>query len=430
MENKCLRILRIYLFASSIAIVSCLFGCKLHRTDLSDKGTIEKASLFYETHDDEESDVDWLEYMPVFHFWEDIETSAFLFGEPSDKQVEKWKYLCEERNPTDSVMRSFVQGSFHDMNQYMTVHDFVELWYHEDSYSKDDSLTLWRLWQYNAHYSRNIYSTDSEYDRFAQLKDIIQSLCFFDAGSQWELNFKSSLECDFQEFYDRLLLEEAVRHSSHDLQAALLDEEEAWKNYHFSLDSAFRIIDGDPHGMVGSAWTMAICGILKDDADTRAASLEDFYFALTDSLDYGPAGNHRKSRIGEYAIERHKRFTEGQVIREYHRFMEFFKNPEHFDPEFSYSASVLRATLEKEMTAWKAWITARKRVASLLTGICREVYDNSTNNVLRRKIIMLKNRYQGYGLTSEFVMECLLNYTCPDSEIDTFSFERNWKENL
>ena len=79
------------------------------------------------------------------------------------------------------------------------------------------------------------------------------------------------------------------------------------------------------------------------------------------------------------------------------------------------------------MNAWKKWMERRATVSSLLAGLCKEVYDNSTNNVRRHKYIMLKNRYQGYGLTSQDVMECLIPYTASDEELDGPSFNERWK---
>lgn len=417
--------LRIPVILTIAVAFLCAYGCKLRRGNPSDPGFLRNAELYYETHD-ENSVVDQTEFIPVFHYWEDIEPGHYLFEDPTPEQVSRWKALCEDRNPADSAMRCSVQGDYLNMNQYMTAHDFVELWYHDDSYADNDSLTLWRLAQYDSGFSHNIYSEDSEYDRFSQLKNIIQSLCLFEAGSQWELNFQAGLEQDFQRFYDRMLVREAVRHSDKLVKEALLHEEEAWSKYHAALDSAFRVIDGDAHGMVGSAWPMAIAGIAQDDAETRAVSLEDFYFAMTDSLDYGPAGSHRKSMIGEYEIERHAPVGEGDVIREYARFMGFLSDRDFFDPEFSYPLTVRRKALSDERDAWKEWMSSRRLVSSRLTGLCKDAYDNSTNNVRRRKLIMLKNRYQGFGLTSGDIMDCILPYTCKDSEMDGFSFEKRW----
>jgi len=413
------------LYAVLVTAAMGILGCGPRRGGPAGEIPVVSADLYYE-YVPKGTDVDWESAIPVSHFWLDIPGDGFLFGAPSTAQVDRWKALCEAVNPVISATRREVQGDHMNMNQFMTVRDFIELWYREDSYVADDSLTLWRLEQYDAYNSRNSYSCDSEFDRFAQLKDIIQSLCLYEAGTQWELNFHSCLECDFQEFYDRLLIKEAVLHADAELGKALLDEDATWKEYHAALDSAFRIIDGDPHGMNGSAWTMAICGIARDDAEMRAVSLKDFVFALTDSLDYGPAGNHRRNRIGEYEIQRYGRFTEGMVVSEYRRFMDLFGDPKHFDPEYSYPVSVLRKSLEDEMVAWSGWMAARKRVSSLLTRLCRDVYDNATNNVRREKLIMLKNRYQGYGLASGDILECILPYGCADSDIAGFSFEKRW----
>lgn len=417
--------IRIPIIITIAVIILCCFGYVLKRNDPTDPGFLGTAEFYYETNDDN-ADVDWTEYIPVFHYWVDIEPDHYLFETPTAEQVVTWKTLCESRNPVDSAMRRSVQGYYLNMNHYMTVNDFVELWYHEDSYVDNDSLTLWRLAQYDFGYSQNIYSNDSEYDRFSQLRNIIQSLCTYEAGSQWELNFQSGLESDLQKFYARMLVKEAVRHADVLLKEALLLEEEAWSDYHSALDSAFRVIDGDEHGMIGSAWPMAVAGIARDDAETRAISLEDFYFALTDSLDYGPAGSHRKSMIGEYEIQRYTQVSEDAVIKEYGNFMGFLSDKDFFDPEFSYPLSVRQRALSLELNTWKEWMSARKRVSSLLSGLCKDIYDNSTNNVRRRKLIMLKNRYQGFGLTSGDIMKCTLPYSCDDSEIAGFTFERNW----
>ena len=421
------RIIRIIILSALLAALLSVGGCRGRRGGQAPAPSGSCTQFYYEVAVDS-SKTDWLEAVPVFHCWVDIEPGHHLFGDPSGEQVERWKALCEERNPADSVLRNELQGAYLNMNQYMTVHDFIELWYHEDSYSTDDSLTLWRLMQYDAYFSQNIYSDDSEYDRFSQLQDIIGSLCLFEAGTQWEMNFKAGLECDFQEFYDRMLLKETARHAGAEVAHALLLEDESWKRYHAALDSAFRVIDGDPNGFSGSAWPMAISGIARDDAENRAVSLEDYYFALTDSLDYGPAGNHRMSRIGEYVIEKHAPVGEDAVIGEYARFIGFLSDKDFYDPGFSFPLDVRRKALSEERDAWKEWMSSRKRVSSLLSGLCKETYDNSTNNVRRRKLIMLKNRYQGFGLTSGDIMECILPYSCDDSAIGGFSFERNWKE--
>ena len=216
------------------------------------------------------------------------------------------------------------------------------------------------------------------------------------------------------------MVREAIRHSSTDIAKALEEEETTWQSYHAELDSTFRIIDGTPNAFVGSAWPMAISGIAYDDALMREESLADFYFALTDSLDYKI--RHKKSVIGEYDLVKHSTIQEERVLKEYRLFMDSLE-----EDDIYYPVPERKKALEREMNAWKEWMKSRAKVSSLLTGLCKEVYDNSNNNVRRHKSIMLKNRYQGYGLTSQDVMECLIPYSASDEELDGPSFNERWK---
>lgn len=359
----------------------------------------------------------WNDTVHVFHHWRDLEKSDYLFDVPTDEQISSWEHLCEDNNQYDSEQNIGVPGYYLNMNQYVTIYDFAGLWYRDDSYIDNLDLTLWRLAQYD-YDSR--YSPDSEYDRFYYLKNAIQGLCLFDAQFQFELNLNAGLEADFQDFYDKVMVREAIRHSSTDIAKALEDEETTWQSYHAELDSTFRIIDGTPNAFVGSAWPMAISGIAYDDALMREESLADFYFALTDSLDYKI--RHKKSVIGEYDLVKHSTIQEERVLKEYRLFMDSLE-----EDDIYYPVPERKKALEREMNAWKEWMKSRAKVSSLLTGLCKEVYDNSTNNVRRHKYIMLKNRYQGYGLTSQDVMECLIPYSASDEELDGPSFNERWK---
>ena len=363
------------------------------------------------------ANVDWQEYIPVFHYWRDIKDDEYLFDVPTPEQVAAWKSLCEKETPADSVMRCYVQKYCLNMNQFMTIQDFMSVWPQQEPYGSDDAFTEWRLEQYYL----DIYHPDSEYDRFMYLKDAMASLCCYEPQYQFELNFYSGMQTTLQELFDRLMCREAVRHSSTNLGRALERENQAWEEYHAQLDSTFRIIDGDCHGLNGSSWSMAILGILFDNAEMRAESLGDFYFALTDSLDYEI--RHKRSKIGVYEITRHSTVSDEKVLREYKSFMASFT-----ENEDSYPVHLRTKELTAEMIAWKKWMQSRRSVSSQLTGFVKDAYDNSTNNVRRHKYIMLKNRYQGYGVTSDDVLECLIPYGASDEEMNGPSFDVRWKE--
>lgn len=351
----------------------------------------------------------WNDTVHVFHFWKELDEGEYLFDEPSPGQIAKWKKLCEDRNHQE-------QAGFPDrylnMNQYMTLWDIVEMWYRDDAPPKDDDFILWRLAQYETMYKY----LDSEYDRFYYLKNYIQGLCLFDDQFQFEMNIRAGLIADFQEFYDRIMVRDAIRHSPPRLAAALKEEEKAWQNYHKEVSAAYHVIDGA--NSMASAWPMAICGILEDNAKMRETSLEDFYFALTDSLDYSVT--RWKSFIDSYEIVKHQTVPAEKVLAEYRLFLD---SMEEEDEEYYPPLAERRKALAKESEAWKKWMQKRQKVSSLLTGLCKETYDNATNNVRRYKLIMLKNRYEGYGITSGDVMDCLISYSASDEELNGPPFD-------
>ena len=399
-------------------MLSATVGCGQHQSTKSSNsdGEMFNNEQLYHKHTDTTSNA-WNDTVHVFHYWRDIEKGDYLFDVPTEEQISSWKKTCEESNHYDSEQNTGVPWYYLNMNQYVTIYDFAGLWYRDDSYIDNLDLTLWRLAQYDYDSS---YSPDSEYDRFYCLKNAIQGLCLFDAQFQFELNLNAGLEADFQEFYDKVLVREAIRHSSTDIAKALEEEETTWQSYHAEQDSTFRKIDGTPNAFVGSAWPMAISGIAYDDALMREESLADFYFALTDSLDYKI--RHKKSVIGEYDLVKHSTIQEERVLKEYRLFMDSLE-----EDDIYYPVPERKKALEREMNAWKEWMKSRATVSSLLAGLCKEVYDNSTNNVRRHKYIMLKNRYQGYGLTSQDVKECLIPYSASDEELDGPSFNERWK---
>ena len=363
-----------------------------------------------------ECDGVWNDTCEVFHYWVELNEFDYLFEAPSKKQVKAWEKLCEERNSFKPGNKDGVPGGYLNMNQYVTLWDFYEMWFREDSDTLDVDFTLWRL----AQYKDMSLLQDSEYNRFYYLKNAIQGLCLFEGGSQLEMNMKAGVDASFQEFYDRVLLREAVRHSPLHIAQTLKNEEKAWGEYSAAVYFGYRKIHGDPKGFNGSAWPMATCGIAEDDARMREESLTDFYFALTDSLDYQI--RHPLSVINSYELKKHTEVSQDRVLKEYQRFMDSFE-----DDEYNYPVSERKKALQKEMDEWKKWMKYRGVVSSQLKGLCKEAYDNSTNNIRRYKLVMLKNRYEGYGITSGEVMECLLPYTASDEELNGQSFDEKWR---
>lgn len=84
------------------------------------------------------------------------------------------------------------------------------------------------------------------------------------------------------------------------------------------------------------------------------------------------------------------------------------KDPEFNDPEWYYPLEEQINALEEDQFAWEKWMKARSVVSSTLDENLRNQYDNLTNNIRRRKLIDLKNRYEGFGMMSEYQYEMIL----------------------
>ena len=62
----------------------------------------------------------------------------------------------------------------------------------------------------------------------------------------------------------------------------------------------------------------------------------------------------------------------------------------------------------------------RDQISEMLCGKSKTVYDNATNEIRRRKLVMLKNHYLGYGVVSDELLESILSPSCTDEELLNF----------
>ena len=141
------------------------------------------------------ADVDWMEVIPVFHYWR------------SDERRPEWEELCENEFRPEPTERHYVQGNFRSINHYVTVYDLVEVLFKMDSLGNkrnvDDEFVLWRLNQYDTLSTAGFTAEE----RKESLKKTIDSLLVFVPNTQWDVRFQESLEVYFDEFYSRVASE-------------------------------------------------------------------------------------------------------------------------------------------------------------------------------------------------------------------------------
>ena len=97
--------------------------------------------------------------------------------------------------------------------------------------------------------------------------------------------------------------------------------------------------------------------------------------------------------------------------------------------DYAENASDYQESLRKEQKCWNDWMECREVVSQKLTDELRTVYDGCTNQMMRTKLLQLKNQNQALGLISGDVLECALPDDCSDKELLEYpGFDKVWAE--
>ena len=392
-----IQIVLVFLILSSV-------GCGQRRAarNHNDDSREYYGEQLYYRHTDT-TDKAWNDTTEFFHYWKKMRLDDYLFGPFPTDSVSSWEALCKELNEEGRLGLRFIPANYANMNQYVTIYDLIAVWgerRYDDNY---DEFTLWRIEQFRCDTLR----PGSVYEKFNLLKRTINSICDFEPFIKFEYDNMSCLEEQLQSFYDRMLLRELISRSNQALSQALLKEDAVWKSYHAALDSTYHKLYEDPNHFSGSAWGQSLLGALQDDALIREYSLTDYCFSSEE----------------QFKPETQSIVSDETVLQEYRRFIDSFE-----EDEYHYPIKVRKKALEIEMAEWQKWMKSRVAVSSLLTGREKELYDNSTNNTRRMKYIMLKNRYEGYGVTSDDILELLIPYSASDEQLSGPSFDEKWKD--
>ena len=73
--------------------------------------------------------------------------------------------------------------------------------------------------------------------------------------------------------------------------------------------------------------------------------------------------------------------------------------------------------IKEEQIKWNKWIDYRNSIVNSSPDEARKNFKNGTNNVMRSKLIQLKNQYEDIGIVGNDIMNCYLPDDCTDDEI-------------
>ena len=175
--------------------------------------------------------------------------------------------------------------------------------------------------------------------------------------------------------------------------------------YHDAASEAYQKIQGTVE-YNGSLFPASSSQFDDEDVQKEASTMEDLLHALYDK-GFVPAKGGRT-------------VTREDIENEYTTFERTLK-----DEEYLFPLAERKALLGKERTLFLSWMDTREKFSSLLSGNAKEVYDEGTEQILRRKLIHLKNRYNiDDGSLSESFREILLPLDCSDEELFSHDFEK------
>ena len=364
---------KFYIILAILSMVCC--GCKQRipkkLSDIPDWMAVPDSIPILIQDEEQNMEEDELSYVNVAHQWKDLDDSVYLTCIPVRETIENWKRDFERANPTDSVWRMDL-ARFKDVNHYLTVTDFIELW-HKVAAEIDVPQTEWRLLQWD---SNPTSMPKGGFAKVVYIRDLYESLMCYETGSQWDMTFYGWLWTDFLTFYNKLLHREICSRVSQNVRVAMEKEWSTRERFQWKESDAFQKMQGDSLGG-GSSFPYSVGMFGKESLEAAASANEIFLFTLME--------NSRMLDVAEG-------FSPELVIQEYEHFAEVIKNTaEEYDG--CYPVAEKLKVLFEDKNAWRNWMIQRTKVSSLLAGSQKKAFDVATGILCRKKLILLKNRY-------------------------------------
>ena len=203
-------------------------------------------------------------------------------------------------------------------------------------------------------------------------------------------DYEDSIENEFQELTEALP----------EYKTEFDKERDIWEKY----QKAVREVAGcEDHG---SSTPMYVADVLSQATKIRGLSLHNMYLQTQ----------------GKGISTIMTTFTPAMIEEAYSAYIKAVGEDEYMKQKSKYQKS-----LRKEQKCWEEWVECRKEISQMLTGEIKNVYDFSTNQMLRTKLYQLKNQNRDLGLTSEEIIKCALPENCSDKVLLEYpGFDKVW----
>lgn len=126
-------------------------------------------------------------------------------------------------------------------------------------------------------------------------------------------------------------------------------------------------------------------------------------------------------------VECHQHITWEMIETAYSKMIDAQQDCEYPPENIELSRKSKQDSLRKEQLAFKRWMDFRAELSLWLPENIRKDFDNSTNNVMKLKLIQLKNQYHNIGIYGGDIMRCWLPEDCSDEDLASYpSFDSVW----
>lgn len=231
---------------------------------------------------------------------------------------------------------------------------------------------------------------DSLYSEYACVdsltdEDMESQSSLNDASSRWRINYSNSIDKEYSDLISRMP----------EYKEQLQKDCNAWLAYQEAVSNvAQKSMDN------GSSTRMFINDVLCQGIKLRELSIGGLLL-------------HAKKRNVVFCSTM---FTDDMIEKAY----SVWYDKENVESDDYYKKEVIESflsALNDEKQKFSDWMNVRAEISSSLPTDIKELFDGCTNEVMREKLLQLKNQNQGNGMRINETLECILPSCCSDEEL-------------
>jgi hypothetical protein len=196
----------------------------------------------------------------------------------------------------------------------------------------------------------------------------------------WMLEYNDSIEKEFQDLLSALPQYREIFYK----------EKKNWEKYQKVVREMANCEDH------GSSTSMFIDDMLNQGISLREASFRNLQLHLR----------------GKSVLFSKTTFTPEMISNAYSAFIKAVG-----DDDYNRFRAKYQEKLRKEQQLWDEWMRYRNQVSQKLPKEIKSVYEKCTNQMMRTKLIHLKNQNQGLGMIGSEVVGCILPENCTDKAL-------------